>query len=103
MRTLLLALAVAALAPPAPAQIAFSRGPGGTTTCGAVKAMDAPGRVRALGGIEPVGGELANADPALLDQWVSEVDRACGDDRDRSIEDAAARALGGNAPPLPGD
>ena len=65
-------------------------------TCGEFVGMDPAARLEALAAIELLGGELADADPALVRQWAHEVAAACAGHPDRPLSDAAARALGGN-------
>jgi hypothetical protein len=99
MQRPLLALALAAaVATPCLAQIEFNRTavPGESVNCGEYAAMSPAERVQALQSVEPVGGELADADPALVEQWAGEVAATCGGDTDRPLDDAAAQALGGN-------
>jgi hypothetical protein len=94
----LLVLALALAAAPSLAQIKFNRTavPGESVSCGEYAAMSSAERVQALQSIEPIGGELADADPALVEQWTGEVATACGGDTDRPLEDAATQALGGD-------
>jgi hypothetical protein len=94
MQRTLLALALAA-ATPALAQIEFSEEPG-ATTCGAFTAMDSAARQQALVGVEPVGGELVGAGPAIARQWSDAVAAACAGHPERPLADAAAQALGGD-------
>lgn len=93
MQRIFLALALAAT--PALAQIEFSGEPG-ATTCGAFTAMDSAGRQQALIGVQPLGDDIAGADPALAAQWADEVAAACAGHPDRPLSDAAATALGGD-------
>ncbi|HRW16900.1 MAG: hypothetical protein KDJ78_13790 [Rhodobacteraceae bacterium] len=98
MRSFAPALAMAALLPwTAMAQINFSHGPEeGAVTCGQFVVMDSVGQMQALTAVEPIGGEMPDADPALAAQWAATVNAACTGHPDRLLQDVAVEALGGN-------
>ncbi len=88
---------MAALPWAAAAQIEFSKGPtDGAVTCGQFVVMDSLGQMAALTAVEPVGGEMAGADPTLAAEWAARVNTACTGHPDRLLEDVAMEALGGN-------
>ena len=63
-------------------------------TCGAFAALDGPGRIAMLQGIEPFGDDIDPADTAAAEAWSNEVYEACAGHPDRPLSDAAATALG---------
>lgn len=92
MRRLVLAVMVAlpgwALAQEAPA--------GGPVTCGAFVTMDSTEQLAVLSAIEPLGGEIDAEDVAASQDWARDVTEACAGKPDRTVEDAARAALGGD-------
>lgn len=98
MRRIGLAVVVAGVLPwAAAAQIEFSHGPeAGAVTCGQFVVMDSVGQIAALTAVEPIGGEMPGADPALVAQWVATVNAACTGHPERLVEDVAMEALGGD-------
>jgi hypothetical protein len=79
------------------AQIEFSRGPEeGAVTCGQFAVMDSLQQQAALSALEPLGGEMPDADPQLAGQWAASVGEACAGHPDRLLLDAATAALGGD-------
>jgi hypothetical protein len=98
MQCIVLALAlIGATASPTLAQNALSPDPLlAGTTCGEFAGMDSAARRQALSAVEPLGGELTEADPVLVRQWADEVAATCANHPDRPLSDAAARALGGD-------
>jgi hypothetical protein len=98
MRPVLIVAVFVGAAAPAGAQDPF--GPNrflqGGVTCGQFQAMDTAERRGALTAIEPLGGAVAGAEPAIVDQWAADVDAACEGDPDRPLAEAATEALGGD-------
>lgn len=98
MHRTILAIALA-IAPVAQAQNVIGEPPvleAGGTTCAQFLPMSTPDRLAALSAVEPLGGELPGADPAIAAQWADRVAEVCRGHPDRLIEDAARTALGGN-------
>ncbi len=94
-----LALVLLLTGAPLAAQTSLSEAPDpdfGGVTCAAFVGMDSLARLSALEGIEPVGGEIAGADPALARQWAAEVAAVCANHPDWPISRAATEALGGD-------
>ncbi len=98
MNALLVAMALVS-ATSATAQSIIGQSPvleAGGTTCDAFVRMGPADRVRVLSGIEPLGGSLAGAEPAIAAQWAAQVASTCDGTPDRYVSDAARQALGGN-------
>ena len=90
-------LALALLATPLLAQSEIGQSPvldQGSVTCAEYLRMELSERFGALESIEPMGGELAGADPDLVRQWSEEVATACDGHPDRTLSQAATEALG---------
>ena len=97
MRRALLTLGLVLLATPLFAQSQIGQNPvldEGSVTCAEFLRMGLPERFGALGGIEPMGGELAGSDSELVRQWSEVVATACDGHPDRILSRAATEALG---------
>ena len=62
--------------------------------CGQFVTLDSLAQIQMLSTIQPLGDEIDPNDASAARQWAAEVTRACGDDRDRPLADAAREALG---------
>lgn len=89
----MVALALAAVPGWAVAQEASMGGP---VACGAFVTMDSTEQLAVLSAIEPLGGEIDPEDVAASQDWARDVTKACAGKPDRTVEDAARAALGGD-------
>ena len=94
LATMLFVLASAALGQDA-LEDAMAPDPGmGGPTCGEFVALDSVGRIGMLATIQPLGDEISAEDAGAARECAAEVARACGEDADRPLAEAAREALG---------